>query len=428
MLKGSLSALKFTRLRSSMRQIVLGILLLLFTSTQQPAAEPIVRIGLNQNAATVTIRSASRSPSQRTTRSATFASVLAVDPGAAAGRGDRPAVPRHGGARRRRPWSCRLARACASSRRPRRSRSRPAPIAARSEVFGNCRRTLTIVNELPLEKYLRGVVPNELNPATFGQLEALKAQAVAARTYIQRNLGQYKNEGYDICATDACQVYFGALTEDPLATQAVMDTRGVVATYRRQADQRAVQLHVRRPHRGRRTHLRPRRVPVPGFDELRVQAPEPLPFTTSRSVPELEGRRCSPSRGVDDSRDAARFMGVARRGEPASADPAALASFIRQTFYPSVLTTSDVSFVTEQGILTAGRRGAAQRNCCSGWSTRKGRSNGSRASCVVGRREDALTGRRPAAGVHAHPGCAHLPAHRGRPPGDAQGHRGSAAS
>src|SRR6185369_41703 len=97
------------------------------------------------------------------------------------------------------------------------------------EVSGNTRRTLTVVNELPLEEYLRGVVPNELSPTTFGQIEALKAQAVAARTYIERNLGQFKDEGYDICATDACQVYFGVRTEDALATQAIVETRGVVA-------------------------------------------------------------------------------------------------------------------------------------------------------------------------------------------------------
>src|SRR5207247_70908 len=40
------------------------------------------------------------------------------------------------------------------------------------EVFGNSRNTLTVVNELPLEEYLLGVVPNELNPVTFGQVEA----------------------------------------------------------------------------------------------------------------------------------------------------------------------------------------------------------------------------------------------------------------
>src|SRR5262245_62463355 len=68
------------------------------------------------------------------------------------------------------------------------------------EVFVNSRNTLTVVNELPLEEYLFGVVPNELNPVTFSEIEALKAQAVAARTYIVRNIGQYKNEGNDICA------------------------------------------------------------------------------------------------------------------------------------------------------------------------------------------------------------------------------------
>ncbi len=76
------------------------------------------------------------------------------------------------------------------------------------EVFGNTRNTLTVVNELPLEEYLLGVVPNELSPSTFGQLEALKAQAVAARTYIVKNMGQYRAEGYDICDTDAVSGVF----------------------------------------------------------------------------------------------------------------------------------------------------------------------------------------------------------------------------
>src|SRR5205814_8384572 len=75
------------------------------------------------------------------------------------------------------------------------------------EVFGNMSNTFTVVNELPLEDYLLGVVPNELSPTTFQELEALKAQAVAARTYVVRNMGQSKKEGYDICSSDACQVY-----------------------------------------------------------------------------------------------------------------------------------------------------------------------------------------------------------------------------
>src|SRR5207244_10101988 len=102
------------------------------------------------------------------------------------------------------------------------------------EVFGNSRNTFTVVNELPIEDYLLGVVPNELSPTTYGEIEALKAQAVAARTYVTRNMGQSKNEGYDICSTDACQVYMGEGTEHPLSTQAVAETRGVIATYKDQ--------------------------------------------------------------------------------------------------------------------------------------------------------------------------------------------------
>ena len=90
---------------------------------------------------------------------------------------------------------------------------------------------LTVVNVINLEDYLKGVVPNELSPDTFPQLEALKAQAVAARTYVLRNRGGYSAHGYDICATPSCQVYRGKSTEKPMATQAVDETRGQVATY-----------------------------------------------------------------------------------------------------------------------------------------------------------------------------------------------------
>ena len=90
---------------------------------------------------------------------------------------------------------------------------------------------LTVVNVINLEDYLKGVVPNELSPDAFPQLEALKAQAVAARTYVLRNRGGYSARGYDICATPSCQVYRGKSTEKPMATQAVDETRGQVASY-----------------------------------------------------------------------------------------------------------------------------------------------------------------------------------------------------
>ncbi len=90
---------------------------------------------------------------------------------------------------------------------------------------------LTVVNVLNMEDYLRGVVPNELSPQAFPQIEALKAQAVAARTYALRNRGQFQTKGYDLCATPACQVYRGRSTESALSDQAVSGTRGLVARY-----------------------------------------------------------------------------------------------------------------------------------------------------------------------------------------------------
>jgi len=101
----------------------------------------------------------------------------------------------------------------------------------RIEVFLNERGLLNVVNELPLEQYLRGVVPREMGPAVFDELEALKAQAVAARTYAVANLGEFRDEGYDICATPRCQVYGGVEDEHPLSDRAIAETAGEVALF-----------------------------------------------------------------------------------------------------------------------------------------------------------------------------------------------------
>lgn len=87
------------------------------------------------------------------------------------------------------------------------------------------------VNEVNLEDYLRGVVPDELGPAAFPELQALAAQAVAARTYAVANLGQYAADGYDLCDTPRCQVYGGAGSEHPLSDQAVRETAGMVLAW-----------------------------------------------------------------------------------------------------------------------------------------------------------------------------------------------------
>jgi stage II sporulation protein D len=92
--------------------------------------------------------------------------------------------------------------------------------------------TLTAVNVVNVEDYVRGVVPNELSAGAHSPLEALKAQAVAARTYALGHLGDYSSRGYDLCATAACQVYRGAGSESPQSDRAVAETRGVLATWR----------------------------------------------------------------------------------------------------------------------------------------------------------------------------------------------------
>ncbi len=92
--------------------------------------------------------------------------------------------------------------------------------------------TVTVVNVVALEDYLRGVVPNELSPLVYPEIEALKAQAVAARTYAIRNRGQFASRGYDICATPSCQVYRGRSSESPLSDRAVAETRGTIVSYR----------------------------------------------------------------------------------------------------------------------------------------------------------------------------------------------------
>ncbi len=88
-----------------------------------------------------------------------------------------------------------------------------------------------IVNSLGTEEYLKGVVPNEM-PVHFG-LEALKAQAVAARNYVLSPRIK-ANPNYDVVDSVASQVYFGANTEKPLSDRAVEETRGIVATYNRE--------------------------------------------------------------------------------------------------------------------------------------------------------------------------------------------------
>lgn len=100
-----------------------------------------------------------------------------------------------------------------------------------AEVGFNSSGTLAGINELSIEHYLYGVVPRELPPVPYAEVEAQKAQAIAARTYALSNMGKRSADGYDLLPTTSDQVYGGFGAEHPISNDAVDGTRGIVATY-----------------------------------------------------------------------------------------------------------------------------------------------------------------------------------------------------
>jgi SpoIID/LytB domain protein len=82
------------------------------------------------------------------------------------------------------------------------------------------------VNVLSLDSYLKGVVPQEI-PASWSR-EAVRAQAVAARTYAAYERAHPHGGHYQLCDTWSCQVYGGYDVEHPASNQAIDDTRGQV--------------------------------------------------------------------------------------------------------------------------------------------------------------------------------------------------------
>ncbi len=99
-------------------------------------------------------------------------------------------------------------------------------------VLSGTPRGIVVVNYVNLEDYLKSVVPGELSPGQFNAIEALKAQAVAARTYALKNMKQFDQFGYDLVDTPLSQLYVGMASESPLSTQAVEETKGEVVRYR----------------------------------------------------------------------------------------------------------------------------------------------------------------------------------------------------
>lgn len=86
-----------------------------------------------------------------------------------------------------------------------------------------------VINKLPMDDYLRGVVPLEIGNRTAAEMAAVEAQAVAARTYAYKHLNSAR--AFDMYATVQDQVYGGVDAEKPLSDSAITTTADVIVLY-----------------------------------------------------------------------------------------------------------------------------------------------------------------------------------------------------
>ena len=91
---------------------------------------------------------------------------------------------------------------------------------------------LTVLNRVPMESYVAGVVNPEIGPRRSDEIQATLTQAVISRTYAMRNRGRWESLGFDAWADVRDQVYFGVWGETPQAWDAVRRTAGQVVRYR----------------------------------------------------------------------------------------------------------------------------------------------------------------------------------------------------
>ncbi|MGD9200500.1 MAG: SpoIID/LytB domain-containing protein, partial [Chitinispirillia bacterium] len=91
--------------------------------------------------------------------------------------------------------------------------------------------TFSIINYCNVEEYLRGVVPSEIGKRSRKEIEAVKAQAIAARTYTYKRMIERQNRPFDMYSTIKDQVYMGIKMENPLCDRAILLTKGLVLAY-----------------------------------------------------------------------------------------------------------------------------------------------------------------------------------------------------
>jgi SpoIID/LytB domain protein len=103
------------------------------------------------------------------------------------------------------------------------------PYGGSLKLQPNSYRSFTLVNLVPIETYLRGVVPHEIGyQAPFA---AVQAQAILARTYALASRHRFKVDDYELCATTQCQVYRGLENTTEFADRAIASTQAQVLTY-----------------------------------------------------------------------------------------------------------------------------------------------------------------------------------------------------
>lgn len=92
-----------------------------------------------------------------------------------------------------------------------------------------CEKGFNVINVVKLEEYLYGVLPLEM--ATGWPVEALKTQAICARTYAAKDVGRFEQYGFDVTDNTLSQVYGGMSVEKEDTTNAVNETKGLIVTY-----------------------------------------------------------------------------------------------------------------------------------------------------------------------------------------------------
>jgi SpoIID/LytB domain protein len=107
-------------------------------------------------------------------------------------------------------------------------RSYPGNLRLQANSYGN----FTLVNQVELETYLRGVVPHEIT--ADAPYTAQEAQTIIARTYVLKNLHRFVVDNYQLCADAQCQMYLGLTATSNISDQAIAATKGLVLTYNNQ--------------------------------------------------------------------------------------------------------------------------------------------------------------------------------------------------